>query len=87
MKYIDQKFSEICAEVDYWKEEAKYWEEKFNSLQKEMDVKLADDLKRSQKGIGQMLSLAFAIKEQPDGSIAISKENRKGLAEVFTKSE
>lgn len=83
MKHIDYKFSELCEEVDHWRSEAKYWQERSEELQLQISQKLNDDLDKAKKGVGQMLMLAMSIDDKPDGSIGISKDNRKTLSKVF----
>jgi hypothetical protein len=29
MKTVDYKFHELCAEIDYWKEQAEYYKEQY----------------------------------------------------------
>ena len=84
MKTIDIKFSQLCDEIDHWKEEAEYWKDKFKSLDLEMRNRLAKDFQESKRGIGQMLSLALSVKEGKDGSLVIPKEKRKSLSKTLT---
>lgn len=77
---------DLCEEIDHWKSEAEYWKGQYESEVKESNRHLTERMAEAQKGIGQMLSLALSVTDNPDGSLSISKENRLTLAESF-KSE
>ena len=80
MRTVDIKFNELCDEIDYWKSEADHWKSEFEKERDSHIELLNDSIERSRKGIGQALALALVVRDNPDGSLSISKEDRESLA-------
>lgn len=75
MRTIDTKFSELCDEIDSWKQEAMYWKQKYADLQKEMDNHVNESLKSQQETIGQIFSLVFRSEQTEDGILIKQDKN------------
>ena len=82
-KTIDLKISELCNEIDDWKQEAEYWKNKFKKLEKDYCKQSDEDLKSAQKGVANALMFALHVEDDADGNLKINKENRKIMAEPF----
>jgi len=83
MKTIDLKFTELCDEIDYWKDQALKYKQDAEYWQGEYSSHLHESFKSTQRGIGQALMLALSVKDNPDGSLSINKEDRKKIANQF----
>ncbi len=76
-------FIDLCEEIDDLKGQRDYWRKMYEE-ERQLNIDTTNErLKESQKGIAQALALAFSVVDNPDGSLSISKENRKELSEQF----
>ncbi len=85
MKRSENLINSLCDEVDRWKEEANFWKEEY---EKENELRIQERNERYKQvkyDLGNVLQLAFNLKELPDGSLSISPENRKDLRESEIK--
>jgi molecular chaperone GrpE (heat shock protein) len=85
MKTIDLKLAELCDEIDFWKAEAKHYKERFENLRNEMIKDSRERLEESQKGIANALMFALSVKDDGDGNLVVSKDDRKKLAKNWNK--
>ena len=83
MRTADVKFLQLCNEIDQWKEEANYWKEKYEELQKEYSEHINQNLVSAQKGVANALMFALPVKDDENGNLIIDKESRKELAETW----
>jgi hypothetical protein len=83
MKTVDVKFLQLCNEIDQWKDEANYWKEKYEELNKEYSQHLNQSLASAQKGVANALMFALSVKEDENGNLIINKESRKDLSETW----
>ena len=83
MRTADVKFLQLCNEIDQWKEEANYWKEKYEELQKEYSEHINQNLVSAQKGVANALMFALSVKDDENGNLIIDKESRKELAETW----
>ena len=83
MRTADVKFLQLCNEIDQWKEEANYWKEKYEELQKEYSEHINQNLVSAQKGVANALMFALSVKDDENGNLIIEKESRKELAETW----
>ena len=81
MKTIDYKFSELCEEIDYWKDQARYYQEKYEEEVLTRSIESKERLLEAKKGVANALMFALSVEDKEDGSLSISSENRKVLAE------
>lgn len=65
--------SELCEEVDRWKEEAKYWKEKYEEERLSSTKFMNKTMEDQKKQIGQLLSLSLRAVDTPDG-VLIQKD-------------
>lgn len=87
MKTIDLTVSKLCDEIDYLKEEVEYWKQKFEAERGENNTLLKERMEEAQKGVATALMLCMSVKDAPDGSLVIDKEDRKELANHFNKQQ
>jgi hypothetical protein len=89
MKYsrADFLFSQLCDEVDYWKQEAEYWKQKYEKERTEFSKHVDDQIKDANKQIGTLLSFALNITDNADGSLSMSAEKRAELANDLEDKE
>lgn len=80
IKHIDLLVSELCEEVDHYKNEAAYWKEKYEKERAENMKQLDRELEMAKKGVANALMFALAVKDSKNGDLVISKEDRKELA-------
>lgn len=83
MKTIDRVVLDLCEEIDYWKEQAKYWKTRAEELQQEQIQDTNKRYQEAMKGIANGLSLALAIKEDVNGNLIIDKESREELSKTW----
>ena len=83
MKTIEKEIYRLCDEIDYWKGRAEYWEKEFEKEREERVKLINESIESTKKGVADALMLAFSVKDSPDGSLSISKEDRKHLASRF----
>lgn len=55
MKTIDIKFYELCNEIDYWKNQAKYWEAEYNEKNKKYRELIDYSINHSYTMIGKTI--------------------------------
>lgn len=82
-KRSDILISDLCEEIDYWKSEANRYKEMFEEERNLRASLINDDIERTNKGVAQALMFALSVKDNEDGSLSISKEDRKTLAENY----
>lgn len=83
MKTVDVKFLQLCNEIDQWKDEANYWKDKYEELNKEYSQHLNQSLASAQKGVANALMFALHVKDDENGNLVIDKKSRKDLAETW----
>lgn len=66
----------LCEEIDSLKEEAAYWQKKYEDERAENMKQLNDNLERSKRSLGQALSFALRCTDDKDGNLVISKQDR-----------
>ena len=81
MKTIDIKFSELCDEIDYWKDLAKSYKEKYEQERNEHISRMNKRLEDSKRGVANALMFAMSIRDDENGNMVIDKESRKKIAE------
>lgn len=86
MKTADIKFLELCDEIDYWKERAEMWEQRYKQERDENIAFVNNRLEETKKGVGIALMLALSVRDNEDGSLSIGKEDRLMLAEQLKES-
>ena len=86
-KTIDIKFSELCDEIDYWKEQAQHYKKMYEQELQDNIEQTNKSFKQTQKSIGQALMFAMSIKDNEDGSLSISKEDREVLVEMYKEEK
>jgi len=83
VRTADMKFIELCDEIDYWKDQAEYYKTKY---EEEIQRSVEDanrQLEESKRGVANALMFALSVKDNEDGSLSISSEDRKQLAENY----
>lgn len=80
-KKFDLLVSDLCAEIDEWRKEAEYWKAKYMEERDARNMELTERLEESKKGVANALMFCLSVKDNEDGSLSISKEDRKLLAE------
>ena len=83
MKKIEESIYDLCNEVDYWRGEAKYWQEKYEKEVKDFNSHVNEQLEISKKGVANALMFALSVTEDGDGNLIIPSENRSSLADSF----
>ena len=78
---IDLLVADLCEEIDELKLDRDYWKKMYIEERDARSIEMNDRLKDSQKGVANALMLALCVKDNPDGSLTISNEDRKQLAE------
>lgn len=79
-KHIDIVVSELCNEIDYWKERAHYFESLYKEERDDSIRQTNERLEEAKKGVGMALMFALSCSDGPNGELVINKENRKDLA-------
>jgi hypothetical protein len=87
MNRQDVLIYDLCDEIDELKAAVKYWKQKFEEERAENIKATNERLEESKKGIANALLLCLSVKDNPDGSLSISKEDRYMLAENILSSD
>lgn len=87
MKTIDIKFSELCEEIDYWKERAKYAEESAEDWKNQYTTLLNESLATAQKGVANALMFALHATDDENGNLVISKDSREKIAKTYQNED
>jgi len=82
-KRIDVMAYELCEEIDHWKSEAKRYKALYEEEVKNYNQMTTERLEDAKKGVANALMFALSVRDNEDGSLSISKENRENLAETF----
>lgn len=72
---------DLCDEVDYWKEQAIYYKKQYEDELAATSFRLHADLENAKKGVANALMFALSVRDNEDGSLSISKEDRINLSE------
>jgi hypothetical protein len=80
MKTIELKFYELCDEIDFYKEEAIRWKEKYDELMQESFKETKERIEAAQRGVAKALMFALSTTTDKNGNLIINKENRKQLS-------
>lgn len=87
--YRDDAFTRntkmLCRTIDELELEVEYWKGRYELEAKERAQEWKERLEQSKADLGQTLLLAFSLKEDGNGGLAISNEDRKALAENLKK--
>ena len=83
MKTVDYKFHELCQEIDYWKDQADYYKAKYEEEIQRSVKETNRQLEESKRNVANALMFALTVKDNEDGSLSISPEDRKRLAKNF----
>jgi hypothetical protein len=83
MKTVNYKFHELCEEIDYWKDQAEYYKTKYEEEIQRSVEDVNKQLEESKQGVVNALMFVLSVKDNEDGSISISSEDRKQLAENY----
>jgi len=76
----DILISDLCDEIDELKQSAAYWKKQYEDERNARNIEMNERLEESKKGVANALMLCLAVKDNPDGSLSIGKEDRKQLA-------
>lgn len=85
LRTIDYKFSDLCEEIDQWKDEAKYWKKMYNEELERSNKAMNESLEMSRQGVANALMLALRVDEDEEGNLIIPKERRTELAKNYEK--
>ena len=86
MRQVELTIIELCEEIDLLKEERNYWKQLYQTERDERNIELNERMDDAKRGVAQALMFALSVKDNQDGSISISKENRNQLAETFKEN-
>lgn len=80
MKTYDILVSDLCEEIDFWKERANHFERLYEE-ERNHSIQVSNErMKEAKKGVATALMFALSCSDAPDGSLIINRENRKDLA-------
>lgn len=75
--------SELCEEIDELKEQVKYYKRLYEEERNLNTLTMNESLESAKKGVANALMFALSVSDAPDGSLVISKQDRKELADRF----
>lgn len=84
---IDTLVSDLCEEIDTWKQEAKYWKEKYKESHADHMKLLNENLEYNQIMIGSILSIAFNSSEDENGNLVIDRSGRENIVDHIKGQE
>ena len=79
MLTIDRTVLHLCEEIDAWKEEAKFWKDKYEQEIQERNQEWKERHEVTMKGIGNAFRFMLAVKDDENGNMIIDAESRKEL--------
>lgn len=78
MDTIDIKFRDLCDEIDYWKEQANYWESESKKNQKKLSKEINNSINNSKKMIETMFDAVLDPKSIINKGNATLNKSLKG---------
>ena len=85
IKTIDVVVSNLCNEIDQWKEETEYWRDKYEKEAERNNKMVNESLESAKNGIANALVFALNVEDNENGDMVIKKENRNKIAKQFKK--
>lgn len=85
MKQAEKTFYSLCIEIDNLNEEVEYYKNLYETEKETNNIMHNENLLSAKKGVANALLFALSVSDDADGNLIISKDNRKVLAEKFTK--
>ena len=82
---FDRTVFSLCYEIDVLTEEVAFWKQRYENEVQERNVEWKERHEESMKGVANALRFALSVSDDADGNLVISKENRKELAETWSK--
>ncbi len=83
MRTIEKTIFDLCDEIDSLKDDVLYWKEMYENERNESNRLLNERMEDTKTGIANALMFALSVKDNPDGSLSINKEDRKMLASRY----
>ena len=83
MKTADKLFLQLCEEIDYWKNEAKYWEAKYKECNKQLRESYDRQIQSGKDVFGVVLK---GVLEQGE-SVSVDEESQTIKAKLEVKPE
>lgn len=83
MRKSDATFIDLCDEIDELKDAVSYWKQMYENERDASIKQMNERFEETKKGVGQALMFALSVRDNEDGSLSISKEDRKQLAKNF----
>lgn len=87
MKTIDRTVNSLCAEIDYWKEQAANWKQMYEDEKNENIKQLNERFEESKRGVANAIMFALAVKDDENGNLVIKNEDRKSLAKRLKQKD
>lgn len=81
MKSFDKTVSQLCERIDNLEAEVEYWKSKYEDETRQRSIESTQRMKEAQKGVANALMFALSVRDDEQGNLVISKEDRKSLAE------
>jgi len=86
MRTIEKNIYYLCEEIDELKEQVSYWKKMYEE-ERDANIKQTNErFEETKKGVANALMFALSVKDNADGSLSISKQDRKELSKRY-KSE
>ena len=80
IRSFDRTVHQLCNKIDILEEEVEYWKDKYEELLKEMNENSKQRLIESQKGVASALLFALSVRDDDNGNLFISSDDRRELA-------
>ena len=80
MKTIERNVHQLCNQIDDLKDQVEYWKSKYEQEVKERNEEINQRLEETRKGVANALMFALSVKDDANGNLVISNEDRKELA-------
>ena len=81
MKTIGLKFSELCEELDYYKDSADYWKKMYDEEIRKSSIRSTEALIEAKRGVANALKFALVATDDAKGNLVIKKEDRDIFAD------
>lgn len=84
---IDTLVSDLCEEIDMWKQEAKYWKEKHDQASADHIKTVNESIKSNESMIGNLLMVALNSSEDENGNLVIDRTGRENIVDHIKGQE
>lgn len=81
---FDRTIKSLCTQIDNLEEEVEYWKDKYESEIRQQAIESKQRMEEAQRGVANVLMFALSVRDDENGNLIISKQDRKELSEKWS---